>query len=70
MSEKIIVEVKKRAWYEWLAWAVWFVIEVFILQNAIASSGELEPRAATIFWVTFVVLLLGAAVVWFMRRSE
>lgn len=70
MNDKYVIEIKKRPWYEWLLWAIWLAVEVFVLQCAVASGTELEPRAATIFWVTFFVLLVGAAVVWFMRRSE
>lgn len=60
----------KRPWYEWVLWAVWLVTEVFIAQNAIASAQELEPRAATIFWMSFFVLLLAGVIVWFVRRSS
>jgi hypothetical protein len=70
MSDNYNIEIKKRSWYEWLLWAIWLVLEAFILQSAIASGAEFEPRAATIFWVMFFVLLLGAAVIWFMRRSN
>lgn len=70
MDDKYLIEIKKRAWYEWLLWAIWLIVEAFILQNAIASSAELEPRATIIFWVIFAVLLVGAAVVWFMRRPS
>jgi len=70
MSDNYDIEIKKRTWYEWLLWAVWLLAEAFILQNAIASKSEFEPRAATLFWIMFVVLLVGAAVVWFMRRSN
>lgn len=70
MSDKFVIEVKQRPWYEWLLWAVWLFTEIFLLQNAIASRTELEPRAATLFWVTFFVLLIVAGVVWFMRRSK
>jgi hypothetical protein len=70
MSEKYIVEIKKRPWYEWLLWVIWLFAEVSLFQMAVASGGELEPRAATIFWVIFVVLLVIAGVVWFMRRSK
>lgn len=64
------IEIKKRAWYEWLLWAVWAVAEIFVLQNAFASGAELEPRAATLFWVIFFVLLAAGAVVWFLRRDK
>jgi len=70
MSDKFVIEIKKRPWYEWLLWAIWLFAQVFLLQNAIASRSELEPRAATLFWVTFFILLIVAGVVWFMRRSK
>ena len=70
MSENIEINIKKRSWYEWLLWGLWLVIVYFTFQNAVASSGELEPRAAAIFWVTFAVLLVGGLVVWFMRRTR
>lgn len=69
MSDKHTIEIKKRPWYEWLLWAIWAVVLLLILQNAIASGAELEPRATTIFWVSFVVWLLGGGVVWFTRRE-
>lgn len=67
-KETFSIEVEKRPWYEWLLWGAWLLAEVFILQNAIASGREIESRAALIFWVMFVVLLIGGAVVWFTRR--
>ena len=70
MSEKYVVEIKKRVWYEWVLWAIWFLAEIFVLQNAIASGAELEPRAATLFWVIFFVLLVAGAVVWYLRRDK
>lgn len=69
-NETFSIEVAKRPWYEWLLWGIWLVAELFILQNAIASSQEVEPRAATIFWVTFAVLLIGGVIVWFTRRYK
>ena len=70
MSEKYVIEIKKRVWYEWVLWAIWFLAEIFVLQNAIASGAELEPRAATLFWVIFFVLLVAGAVVWYLRRDK
>ena len=61
-KETFTIEVSKRPWYEWLLWGIWLFAEIFLLQNAIASGGEIEPRAATIFWVSFVVLLIGGGV--------
>ncbi len=64
------IQLLKRPWYEWVLWAIWLLVELFVLQNAIASGAELEPRAASIFWMTFVVLLLGGGIVWFLRRAR
>jgi hypothetical protein len=64
------IEIARRAWYEWVLWAVWFVAEIFFLQNALSSGQELEPRAATLFWVVFGILLLAGAIVWFTRRAR
>jgi hypothetical protein len=70
MSNNFVIEVKKRPWYEWLLWVAWLFLEIIIFQNAIASGHELEPRAATIFWVSFVVLLLAGGLVYFVRRNR
>ena len=70
MSEKYTIEIKKRTWWEWLLAAVWLFAEVFVLQNAIASTGEIEPRAATIFWIVFFVLLVAGAVIWYLRKDK
>lgn len=69
-KQPITIRLAPRPWYEWVLWAVWFLVEIFVLQNAIASGAELEPRAASIFWMTFVVLLLGGGIVWFVRRAR
>ncbi|MEP7355613.1 MAG: hypothetical protein ABI847_00075 [Anaerolineales bacterium] len=70
MSNMQSVNIIKRPWYEWVLWAVWFVADIFVLQNALASGRELEPRAATLFWITFVILLLGGGIVYFIRRAR
>ena len=70
MSEKMTIEIKKRPWYEWVLWALWLFVEYFTMRNAIASGQELEPRAATIFWVVFFILLIAGGVVWYLRRDK
>jgi hypothetical protein len=70
MSDNYVIEIKKRSWKEWLLWVIWLFAEVSLLQMAIASRAELEPRAAAIFWVTFFVLLIAGLIVWFMRRNK
>lgn len=72
MDEKKTFSIKifHRPWYEWVIWGIWFVVEVFFLQDALASAGEYEPRANLLFWVIFAVLLVVGVIVWFMRRAR
>jgi hypothetical protein len=64
------IEIAKRPWYEWLLWAVWAFVLIFTAQNAIASSAEYEPQAATIFWVIFAIVLVGGVIVYNIRTQE
>lgn len=64
------IELLRRPWYEWVLWAVWVVVLVIFAQTAMASAAELEPRASMINWIIFGVLLLGGAIVWFVRRAR
>jgi H+/Cl- antiporter ClcA len=67
MATNVQTRKSARVWLEAAAWGVWVLLLVFLLQNAIASGNELEPRAATLFWTTFVVVLLGGLVVGAVR---
>jgi len=69
-KQHFTIKIAKRAWYEWALWAIWALGLLFILQNALTSGAELEPRAATIFWITFAVWLLGGVIVWFIRSNK
>ncbi len=64
------IRIAQRPWYEWVLWALWLFVEIFLLQNAIASGQENEPTAATIFWLSFFVLLLAGGAVWVVRRAK
>lgn len=64
------VKIAQRLWCEWLAWLAWLFLVVFTFQNAVASGAEFEPRAATILWITEAVLLIGGAIVYFLRRQR
>lgn len=70
MRGKLTIEIKKRAWYEWLLWALWLIVEMFIMQNAIASGKELEPNAASVFWKIFAILLIIPFLFWLFRRKR
>jgi hypothetical protein len=70
MSDYYNIQLKKRPWYVWILWAVWFALLVFIAQNAVASSQELESRAAATFWISFAVVFVAGLVVAIVRRNE
>lgn len=71
MSDKTFkIEVATRPWYERLAWLAWLFLVVFTFQNAVASGAEFEPRAATILWTTEAMLLIGGAIVYYLRRQR
>ncbi len=70
MSDKMTIAIRKRSWIEWSGWAIWFVGILLIVQNAIGSAQELEPRAALILWVSLAVWLLAGLVVWFVRKDR
>jgi hypothetical protein len=70
MSDHYNIQLKKRPWYVWILWAVWFALLIFIAQNAVASSQELESRAATTFWISFAVVFVAGLVVAIVRRNE
>ncbi|MBP7964889.1 MAG: hypothetical protein KBG20_21200 [Caldilineaceae bacterium] len=70
MSEKMTIVIRKRSWIEWTSWAVWLIGALLIIQNAIGSAQELEPRSALILWVSLAVWLLAGLVVWFVRRDR
>ena len=62
-SEQPGFQLRKFPWYGWIAAVVWVLVIGFLAQNAIGSAAELEPRAATIFWVSaFVVFLAGIVI--------
>jgi len=70
MSETTVIQIRKRSWLEWASWVIWFVGIILLVQNAIGSSQELEPRAALILWVSTGIWLLAGLVVWFVRRDR
>lgn len=70
MSETTSIAIRKRSWIEWSGWAIWLIGIILIVQNAIGSARELEPRAALILWVSLAVWLLAGLVVWFVRRDR
>lgn len=64
------IKIARKPWYEWLLNVLWLFAEAMFLQAAIASRDELEPRAALVYWLIFIVLLLAGLVFWVIRRKR
>jgi len=58
------IRIRKRQWWMWLLAALWLLVEVILLQTAIASHQEAEPRAAVISWIVLIVVGIAGALVW------
>jgi peptidoglycan/LPS O-acetylase OafA/YrhL len=58
------ITVRKRPWWTWLAAAAWLLVEILLVQTAIASGWEEEPRAAAISWVLAVALVIAGLAAW------
>lgn len=70
MSEDTItIEIKKRPWWAWVLAALWLLVEIFMLQTAVASMWEFESQAALISWIIFLVLLVGGVIVWIRTKK-
>ncbi len=65
-----IFKIARKPWFEWILTALWLIVEIIFLQAAIASRVELEPRAAMVYWLVFIVLLLSGLVYWIVRRDR
>ncbi len=64
------IRLRKRPWYEWVIWLGWAALLFFLVQNALGSAAEMEPRAAMIFWVTTGVVFLAGVVIGFVRANR
>jgi hypothetical protein len=63
------VQIRKRPWWFWAIAVVWLLIVLFFLNVGAGSTAELQPQAATMGYVTAVVLfILGGAGYLFERK--
>lgn len=70
VSKQEFIQIRKRPWYVYVIGVLWIALIGFLAQNAIASAQELEPRAATVFWVSAAVVLLAGVVIAFLRSRK
>jgi len=53
-----------------LGWGAWFILVLFLIQNAVASRLENEPRAALLYWMLVFALVLGGGIVYLSRKTR
>ena len=70
MSENTTAVSQKSSWIGWVGLAIWLVGAVLLVQNAVASHAEMEPRAAIMLWIRLAVWLVAGVVIWFVRRKR
>ena len=61
------IVIRKRPWRFWVIAGSWVLLEVVLLQTALASARESEYRAAAIGWIAFGVLAAAGALIWFLQ---
>jgi hypothetical protein len=67
-SDAYTITIHKRPWWFWALTGLWFLLELLLLQTALASVRESEYRAATISWIAAAVLA-GVGVFAWLRRG-
>jgi hypothetical protein len=63
------VTIRKRPWWFWALSGVWSLLEVVLLQTALASLREGENRAATICWIAVVAMGIFGCAAW-LRQAR
>lgn len=58
------VTMRKRPWWHWVLASAWLLLEVLLLQTALASMKEEEYQAASICWIAVIVLAIAGVLVW------
>jgi hypothetical protein len=58
------IRMRKRPWWFWGLAAAWLLLEVVLIQTALASAEEGEYRAATICWIAAGVLAGCGGIAW------
>jgi len=68
-ADTFTITMRRRPWWFWALAGFWLLVEILLLQTALASVHEGEVRAATISWIAAAVLAAVGALVW-LRREQ
>ena len=64
----------KVTWYEWFIGIVGLLLLIFTIQNFAGSLREIEPKAASMFWLitglpAVILLALAGTLAWRRQRN-
>jgi Na+/melibiose symporter-like transporter len=68
-ADVFTITIRKRAWWFWALAGLWLLLEILLLQTAVASAQEREYRAATISWMLVGLLATLGCFAWLRRRG-
>ena len=69
-DDVITITMRKRPWWFWALAELWLLLEVILVQTALASARETEYRAATISWIAAAILAAAGVFGWLRRRDS
>jgi len=61
---------RKRPWWFWATAELWLLLEIVLVQTAVASARESEYRAAAISWIAAAILAAAGVFGWLRRRDS
>jgi hypothetical protein len=65
-----VIRIRRRSFAEWMAWLLWFIMLVIILEYALASFSEHETQAGIVASMMVVGLLVAGLIVEIIRTVE
>ena len=66
-DDVVMITMRKRPWWFWALAELWLLLEVLLVQTALASARESEYRAATISWIAAAILAAAGVFGWLRR---
>lgn len=63
-ADTFTITIRKRSWWSWALAGIWLLLEVLLVQTALAGVGEGEARAATISCIAAIVLAAAGFLAW------
>ena len=66
-DDVVTITLRKRPWWLWVCTGLWLLLEILLVQTALASARESEYRAASISWIAAAILAAAGVFGWLRR---